>query len=144
MLFTCTTFIACFNDPREEVPMCRVLYIIKPREKFDKDSHPCKFLPPKINVGAESYWQFINWEQEQTTELPLTMKMSEEKIWKGIEEPIILPKYPCHSQTEERMIPVITESCLQKVGYTSRHQWILSTMESRRLVPSFKTKKKDL
>ena len=96
--------------------MCRVLYIIKPSEKFDKDSHPCKFLSPKINVGAESYWQLINWEQEHTTEPPLTMKMSEEEIWKGIEEPIILPKYPCHSQTVERMVPVITESCLQKVG----------------------------
>ena len=136
--------IALLADQREEVRRKGVLYIIKARKDFDKESHPRQFLPPKINLEAESFWQLADWEQEQTTEPPLTMKMSNDEILKGLEEPIVLPNYPCHTQSVERTVPVVTESCLQKIGYTGRHQWILSTMESRGLVHSFDSKKDDM
>ena len=136
--------IACLADQKEEVRRKGVLYIMKAREDFDEESHPRQFLPPKVNLEAESYWHLVNWEQEQSTEPPLTMKMSKDEILRGLEEPIVLPKYPCHTQSVERTVPVVTESCLQKVGYTGRHQWILSTMESRGLVHSFNSKKDDM
>ena len=117
---------------------------MKAREDFDQESHPRQFLPPKINLEAESYWHLVNWEQEQSTEPPLTMKMSKAEILRGLEEPIVLPNFPCHTQSVERTVPVVTESCLQKVGYTGRHQWILSTMKSRSLVHSFNSKKDDM
>ena len=136
--------IALLADQREEVRRRGVLYIMKAREDFDQESHPRQFFPPKINLEAESYWHLVNWEQEQSTEPPLTMKMSKDEILRGLEEPIVLPNYPCHTQSVERTVPVVTESCLQKVGYTGRHQWILSTMESRGLVHSFNSKKDDM
>ena len=42
------------------------------------------------------------------------------------------------------MVPVIAESSIQKVGCISRHNWIISIMESRRLVPKIEGKKQDV
>ena len=44
----------------------------------------------------------------------------------------------------ERTVPVVTESCLQQVGYSGRHQWILSTMGSRDLVHTFDSKQDEM
>ena len=63
----------------------------------------------------------INWSDEQKFEPPLTKNMHKDEILKGFEKPIILDSYPCHTQDMERVVPVVTESCIQKVGYISRH-----------------------
>ena len=136
--------IALLADQNEELRRKGVLYILKAREEFDEDSHPRQFLKPQINLNAKSYDQLIDWEQVQSTEPPLTMKMCKEELLKGLEEPIRLPDYPCHTQSVERTVPVVTESCLQKVGYSGRHQWILSTMESRDLVHTFQSKQDEM
>ena len=65
----------------------------------------------------------IDWETEQTTEPPLTMSLSDEVILSALEKPLILDFYPNHTQTVERTVKVVTESCLQKVGYVARHRY---------------------
>ena len=72
------------------------------------------------------------------------MKLSEDIIFSAFEMPLLLKSYPSHTQTVERMVPVVTESCSQKVGYSARHRWILSTLESRKLCPKFDTKSDDI
>ena len=136
--------ISLLADQDEEVRRRGVLYILKAREDFDQESHPRQFLPPQINLEAQSYWQLVDWEKEQNTEPPLTMKMTKDEILRDLGEPNILPDYPCHTQSVERKVPVVTESCLQKVGYTGRHQWILSTEQSRDLVHKFDSKKDEM
>ena len=86
----------------------------------------------------------ISWSDEQKSEPTLTLKVHKDKILKWFEQPIILDSYPCHTQDVERVVPVVTGSCIQKVGYNSRHNWIISTMESRRSVPKFDSKKQDI
>ena len=97
---------------------------------------------------------------EQKTEPPLTMSLSDREILDIIEKPLQLPHYPCHTQHVERIVPLVTESALQTVGYQNRHRlyfihfgtyeiillyrWILSTLESRKICPTFNTKKNDL
>ena len=51
------------------------------------------------------------------------------RILSGLEESLELPSYPCHTKDVERLVSVVTESCLQKVGYSARQGWILSTMK---------------
>ena len=65
----------------------------------------------------------IDWEVEQKTEPPLTMSLSDDTILSAFETPLILDNYPNHTQAVERTVPVVTESCLQKVGYTARHRY---------------------
>ena len=136
--------ISLLSDTREEVRRRGVLFILEAREKFDPQEHPRQFRPPKINFNTLSYEDMINWSDEQTFEPPLTIKMHKDEILKGFEQPIILDSYPCHTQDVERVVPVVAESCIQKVGYIARHNWIISTMESRRLVPKFESKKQDV
>ena len=64
----------------------------------------------------------IDWEEEQKTEPPLTMSLSEEIIISALDKRLILPSYPNHTQAVERTVPVVTEACKQKVGYLARHR----------------------
>ena len=134
--------IACLADSRVQIREKAVTYILTARDMFDQEIHPKKFLPPHLNIEATDYVDMIDWDIEQKTEPPLTMKLSREEIISARKQPLILPKYPCQTQNVERTVPVVTDSCLQKVGYSARHRWILSTLESRRLVPKFNTEKK--
>ena len=86
----------------------------------------------------------INWNDEQKTEPPLTMDMDEMAILHIIEVPLKLPHYPCHTQHVERIVPVVTESAMQRVGFINRHRWILTTTESREICPQLNTKKDDI
>ena len=86
----------------------------------------------------------INLSDDQKFKPPLTIDMHKDEILKGFEQPIILDSYPCHTQDVECVVPVVVESCIQKVGYIARHNWIISTMESRRLLPKFESKKQDV
>ena len=136
--------IACLADTDKKIRTKGVNYILAARENFNPESHPRQFFPPDINLKAQSYVELIDWDKAQKTEPPLTKQMSKEDILSVLEAPLKLPSYPCHTQDVERLIPVVTESCLQKVGYSARHGWILSTMESRKLVPKFDSKKQDI
>ena len=121
-----------------------VLFILEVREKFSPEEHPRQFLSPKINFDTLSYEDMINWSDEQMFEPPLTINMHKDEILKGFEQPIILDSYSCHTQGVEHVVPVMAELYIQKVGYISRHHWIISTMESGRLVPKLESKKPDV
>ena len=73
-------------------------------------------------VQATIYVDLIKWEDEQKTEPPLTIALSKETILSAFEQPLMLPAYPNHTQAVERNVPVVTESCKQKVGYSARHR----------------------
>ena len=79
--------------------------------------------------------ELIDCDKEKMTEPPLT-----KQILSVLEEPLKLPSYPCHTKALELLVPVVTESCLQKVGYSAKQGWILFTMESGKLVPKFDSK----
>ena len=121
-----------------------VNYILVARVNFDPESHPMQFLPPVVNLKNESYTEHIGWNKEQKTEPPLTKNMLKEEVISALEKPFKLPSYPCHTQDMERLGPVVTESCLQKVGYSDRQGWILSTIQSKKLVPKFDSKNDDI
>ena len=89
------------------------------------------FYSMMYDLQATIYLDLVDWEEEQKTEPPLTMPFSDDIILSALEKPLILQNYPNHTQTVERNVPVVTESCLQKVGYSGRHRWILSTLLSR-------------
>ena len=136
--------VSCLADPSKEVRSHGFHYIVEARKNINPQHQPRQFLPPKINLAAKSYTDMIDWSKEQKTEPPLTIQMTQNEILESLEKPLKLPSYPCHTQDVERLVPVVVESCIQKVGYAARHRWILSTMESRSLVPKFNSKKYDM
>ena len=49
--------------------------------------------------------------------------------------------YPCHSQSVERTVKLVSESTLAVYGQERRHGWIKMTIQSRKQMPAFKSKK---
>ena len=92
---------------------------------------------------AQYYYDMKDWNKENMTEPPLTMDLNMEQLLAIIETPLELPHYPCHTQHVERIVPVVTDSAMQRIGYVNRHSWILSTLESRKLCPKFTSKNDD-
>ena len=110
---------------------------------YDQREHPRQFRPPQLNFKAGFYYTMVDWDVEQKTEPPLTQSFSDRDILDIIEQPLALPHHPCHTQHVERVVPLVTEAALQRVGYVNRHRWILSTLESRQICPRFTTKSDD-
>ena len=96
-----------------------------------------------MNIESQSYIEMIKWLMEQKTEPLLSLKMTKEDIMKVLEEPLILISL-CHTQDVESLVSSVPESSLGKVYYTAMYLWILSNMESNRLLPKFGTKKHDM
>ena len=95
------------------------------------------FLLPFFLFKATIYIDLIDWEVEQKTEPPLTMSLSDAVILSALEKPLTLASYPNHTQTVERTVKVVTESCLQKVGYSGRHRYLRNILSQKYLIHFF-------
>ena len=96
--------IACLADSRVKIREKAVTYILTARDMFDNEIHPRKFLPPRLILEATDNVDMINWETKQKAEPPLMMKLSREEIIGAMKQPLILPKYPCHTQNVEKTV----------------------------------------
>ena len=47
------------------------------------------------------------------------------------------PRFPCHTQSVERFVKLVTESCAAVCGTKSRDGFILCGLKSRELMPSY-------
>ena len=79
-------------------------------------------MPPLINLEATSYDEIIDWAEAPKTEPPVTMHLSDLELLEAIGTPLHLPSFPCHTLDVERLVPVVTESALQRVGPVNRHR----------------------
>ena len=86
---------------------------------------------------ATIYIDLIDWEVEQKTEPPLTMSLSHAGIISALKKPLTLASYPNHTQTVERTVPVVTESFLQKVGFSGRHMYLSNILSQKYLIHFF-------
>ena len=106
----------------------------------------------------------IDWTGPKT-EPPLTMDLTDLEILEIIEKPLFLPPFPCHTLDVERLVPVVTESALHRIGPVNRHRqyitqqyflvlilevyhinyfrWIVQTLKSRELCSKMSSKKDD-
>ena len=78
---------------------------------------------PCINLEATSYPELIHWTVAPLTEPPVTMDLSDQEILEIIGSPLDLPPFPCHTLDVERLVPVVTESALQRIGPVNRHRY---------------------
>ena len=77
---------------------------------------------PKINFEANVYFDMSDLDTGEKMEPPLTMDFSDELINSAVETPLILPSYPCLTQSVERNVALVSEAGKHRVGYISRHR----------------------
>ena len=117
-------------------------FTLEPAEKFAiENAKVRKFKVPKINFLAQSYTELIDWENTALSEPPLTLSKTNEELLAYKESPMVVPKYPCHTQAVERAVRLVSEASAAVVGQEARDGFIQQRMEARKILPNFETKK---
>lgn len=103
------------------------------------------FSLPKFNMNGSDYTDMIDWQSCLFNEPPITRGVHEdvlkELVTTGVPSDKRFLNYPCHSQTVERYIKVVTEASAVVAGNSSRDGHIRSKLSSLKKMPVFETKK---
>ena len=82
----------------------------------------------------------IDWNQEKITPPPLLNNKQDFEFKEYEKERLTLLEIPCHSQSVERFVDIVTKASTDRIGHASRHRFILNLLESRRTMPTFENK----
>ena len=96
-----------------------------------------KFIVPEINIYVELHQNMVDFD---VTEPPATTIMNDEAI-QNFETSKLVLDHPCHSQTVERHVKLVTEAFKHMAGFERRYGMMPQKIKSRKLMPSFNTKK---
>ena len=88
------------------------------------------FRVPKLNWDCQTYTDMISWST--FSEPPATRHMPDEVIASARDKPLSFPEFPCHAQSIERCVKLVTEASSRVFGYERRHAFIVSRQAARR------------
>lgn len=103
----------------------------------------------EINYMAKNYTDLIDWENELATVPPILHKFNFDSKDASVYAVKRLCEHnlgfnlndiPCHTQSVERCVKLVTEASMAVCGPEQRDGLILNTLQSRNNMPSFKTK----
>ena len=134
--------LACLSSPDPDVRAWAVARIIKIRETTARPVEPTRkrkqksgvrtFEIPSFHYDAKDFKTMIDWECEQVTEPPYTMKLSDAEIRQFESHPLKLD-VPSNSQFVERHIRLITENGTRSSSATIRDGLAHATIAHRQL-----------
>ena len=75
-----------------------------------------QFKVPELSFDATDWDEMIRWDDIAITEPPLTRNLTNEQLEMIKEEPLVVKKYPNHTQSVERSIKLITDALKQSTG----------------------------
>src|SRR6218665_1337628 len=118
--------LGTISDTRKHIRALGLRRILKSRN----DSHPENgvqaFVIPELNFAASDYIDLIDWQNLSITEPPVLSTLSRTDLWEIIASDCVpvfqFPKFPCHTQSVERSVKLVTEASAAVVGQTSRCQ----------------------
>ena len=97
------------DDSEQEVVGHRVK--LTPEEEYlISNSKVRKFRVPKLNFKEKTYTELFDWNTTPLYEPAILMQLSDDEIKGIIEALLVVPNYPCHTQSVERAIWLITEA----------------------------------
>lgn len=118
--------------------------ILGAREKNSQSLR--RFRVPKLNFEADDYTNLIDWSVVQKSEPPATKNISTHEIKSfvngvSLTEPVLnIPEFPCHTQSTERHVKLVTEASATVCGFDRRDGMIRATLVSRSKTKTFNTK----
>ena len=132
--------ISMLTDDNPNIRLLAVNKIVLCRQRPEILT-PRKFTVPNINVDATEYHLMIDedgwYESVMTENIPtstlLTYTIDNIPIFK-------FPLYPCHSQSVERHIRLVSETSKMIADADLRDGRIAATLLARKIMPSFNTK----
>ncbi|GBN44838.1 hypothetical protein AVEN_142295-1 [Araneus ventricosus] len=130
-------------EERRHIRELAVRRIIKARESTPTVDRR-RLVVPKLNFKAKQYIDMIDWFKCDVTEPPIADDLTIEEL-KSIAENASIKdlqtyKFPCHTQTVERCVKLMTEVTSTVCGSHNRDGYVRKTMASRQIMHSFEHK----
>lgn len=137
--------LAMIVDDREHIRELGYRRILKARnQKQLPEGDIRNFEIPSINFAAKDYTELIDWKQCKLTQPPLISNMTTDYIASSLKHKVVnvfeYLKFPCHTQSVERCVKLVTEAAGKVCGYENRDGFIRATFRSRSLMPEFNSK----
>ncbi|GBN97392.1 hypothetical protein AVEN_1666-1 [Araneus ventricosus] len=115
-------------------------------ESTEKGTCVRGFVIPAFKFRATDYVDLIDWQACNVTPPTVLRHISSHELLKMIEDDVPMDgrdfiKFPSHMQALERIVKLITEAFRKKVGQQNRDGFIRATLESRKQMSQFETKK---
>jgi hypothetical protein len=138
--------LAMLTDERCHIRTLATRRIIKAREIGPDGNCVRRFVIPCVNFGATDYVDLIDWQASYVTSPPVLREISSHELLKMMQDGVPMDgwdfiKYPSHTQAVERIVKLVTEASGKTVGPQNRDGFIRATLESRKHMPKFESKK---
>lgn len=136
--------LAMIMDERPHIREIGYRRILKSRNEPSAKGYVRDFKIPSINFSANDYTELIDWSMCKLTPPPLLSKMPTEYIDSLLKDKILPEfnylKFPCHTQSVERCVKLVTEAAEKVCGHENRDGYIRATLKSRQLMHKFGSK----
>lgn len=130
------------TDVRKHIRELAIRRILRARSERTLEHR--QFKIPSLNLSATDYIDIIDWKQVSIAEPPLTVHISKDELQRFVanrEVPLIdFPKFPCHTQSVERCVKLVTEASASVCGADSKDGFIRVRIETQNNMPKFETK----
>ena len=129
------------RDDRKEIREKGWRRILKARTE-NQNKSVRKFVIPPLNFRAQNYCEIINWQDVSLTEPPATRAISDEEAENYIKtgKMFEIEDFPCHTQSVERCIKLVTEASASVCGHEKRDGFIRARIRSRKSTPNIDSK----
>ena len=101
------------------VKHCRKNPTKPPRRKVLKGMR--KFEIPPLQWDAEHWSDIITWDKVKVTEPKILQELSDDDLERALTSPHLFPSFPCHTQSVERAVKLVTEAASKVEGEDKRH-----------------------
>ena len=99
---------------------------------------------PKLNINANSYIDLIDWTDTTLLEPPFTYSVTTNEIKEMIDSKAFskfkIPELPCHTQSVERHVKLVTEASSLVCNHASGKGLIRNKLSLRATMLCFNTK----
>ena len=106
----------------------------------DEEEDVRKFIIPKINTNAKTYFSLSRLSLKNMHELP-ALKHSLNKETEAFQQHKLNREHPCHNQAVERHIKLVSEASAAVARFKTIDELIRQKIRSRKLTKTFNTKK---
>ncbi|ESN95353.1 hypothetical protein HELRODRAFT_179421 [Helobdella robusta] len=101
------------------------------------------FKTPKLNFSAKDYTEIISWQERQVTVPPVLRDVTNDELEKMAKDGSLkIVDFPCHTQSVERCVKLLTEASQSVTNVNSRDGFVRTTLQSRVEFPIFGHKNK--
>ena len=135
--------VAMLADERKHIRELACRRVLAARKEAASPSAIRQFRVPKLNFGAENYIDLVDWITVEKYDPPVLKNITDSQLQAYVDSGSViqnLPTFPCHTQSVERAIKLVTEASAAVCGQGRRDGFIRARVESRKMYKSFQSK----